>query len=84
MRGCDQELCAHWTGHGCACGLLDVDAEPDVDQSDHPRTLLDMFLIMPEPTPLERVFDTIADTLASTWPFTWLNRALGGPVSGPK
>lgn len=25
MRGCDQELCAHWTGQGCACDLLDIE-----------------------------------------------------------
>lgn len=25
MRGCDQELCAYWTGNGCACSLLDIE-----------------------------------------------------------
>lgn len=81
MRGCDQELCAHRTGDGCFCGLLDI--EPD-DDSDHPRTLLDMFLISSPPTLAERILDAISDVLAATPPFSWIDRLLGGPVGRPK
>lgn len=25
---CRAELCTNWTGHGCACEVLDLDPEP--------------------------------------------------------
>ena len=24
---CDAEMCPFWTGHGCACDVLDIDEE---------------------------------------------------------
>lgn len=26
MSGCRAEVCAFWTGHGCACEVLDLDS----------------------------------------------------------
>jgi hypothetical protein len=27
---CDAEMCQHWTGHGCACEVFDIERPPRV------------------------------------------------------
>jgi hypothetical protein len=34
---CGQELCGNWTGHGCACAVLDL--EPDLYNNDGSKRL---------------------------------------------
>lgn len=79
MTGCNQELCAYWTGDGCICRVLDIDPE-----STAPRTVLDSFLLAPSASLVDQILDKVSDVLASTPPFSWLNRALGGSVTPPK
>lgn len=51
MNSCEQEMCQHWTGDGCACAVFDLN--PDVGQAVAKRfaTLNGGLVGHPEPTP---------------------------------
>lgn len=62
MRKCDQELCAYWTGHGCACGLFDT----------MPQTRLERI-----GTALVDGFNIIINQLLATPPISWFTKPVG-------
>jgi hypothetical protein len=36
MSGCEQELCEHWTGEGCACAVFGIERSEVIVHVHHP------------------------------------------------